>query len=281
MSNSTNSFFGDMEKAIRQYWDFGNIFQMSIDKKHDSEYVFYDGPPFANGLPHYGHLLTGFVKDLVARYQTMQGNKVGRRFGWDCHGLPAEVGAEKELGIHGVADITKYGIGKFNQYCQGSVLKYAGQWEEYVSKQSRWVDFENDYKTMDLDYMESVIWGFKRLYDKGLMYQGSRIMPYSWKCQTPLSNFEIKLDNSYRQKESKSLFVKFELEDVTPEIAEAYPDVKTFYMVAWTTTPWTLPSNLSLAVHSEIDYTVLISGDEGYIVASELHDKLKEKLKIK
>ena len=165
-------------RAIIGFWDADHTFQASIDqpRRGADEYVFYDGPPFANGLPHYGHLLTGFVKDAVPRYQTMRGQRVERRFGWDCHGLPAEVETEKELGIAGHPAITAFGIGKFNDACRTSVLRYTDEWERYVTRQARWVDFENDYKTLDLSYMESVMWAFKTLWDKGLVYEGFRVL---------------------------------------------------------------------------------------------------------
>ena len=164
----------------------------------DNEFVFYDGPPFANGLPHYGHLLTGFVKDAVPRYQTMRGHRVERRFGWDCHGLPAEMEAEKELEVSGRAGIVEYGIDRFNDYCRALVQRTTDAWERYVTRQARWVDFANDYKTMDLSYMESVMWAFKALWEKGLLYEGERVLPYCWECETPLSNFETRQDDAYR-----------------------------------------------------------------------------------
>lgn len=216
----------------------------------NNEFVFYDGPPFANGLPHYGHLLTGFVKDLFPRYQTMKGKRVERRFGWDCHGLPAEMGAEKELGISGSQAIKKFGIDNFNNYCRTSVMKYTSEWEDYVTRQARWVDFQNDYKTMDTSFMESTIWAFKQLYDKGMVYEAYRVMPYSWAAETPLSNFETRLDNSYRDREDKAVTVAFELLD-RPDGA---PDADKYYLLAWTTTPWTLPSNLALAVKPDMEY---------------------------
>ena len=178
-----------------------------------NEYVFYDGPPFANGLPHYGHLLTGFVKDAVPRYQTMRGRRVERRFGWDCHGLPAEVEAERELGIAGHPAITAFGIDQFNAFCRTSVLRYTNEWERYVTRQARWVDFDNDYKTLDLDYMESVMWAFKTLWDKGLIYEGFRVLAYCWRCETPLSNTETRMDDVYRDRQDPALTVWFELDD--------------------------------------------------------------------
>lgn len=267
---SSNQSFPELETEILKFWQDNNIFQKSIDNRpaeangENNEFIFYDGPPFANGLPHYGHLLTGFIKDLVARYQTIKGHKVERRFGWDCHGLPAEMAAEKELKISGRKQITDYGIDKFNAHCQTSVMKFTEEWQDYVTRQARWVDFNNDYKTMDKNFMESVIWAFKSLYEKGLVYQSMRVMPYSWACQTPLSNFETRLDNSYRERADKAITVSFALKEKPTQLAEA-----DFYKVlAWTTTPWTLPSNLALAIGEDIQY-VAVKKDNGYYILAE------------
>ena len=253
-----NPDFPAIEQEILGFWKENKLFQQSVDSRHalsatgeNNEFIFYDGPPFANGLPHYGHLLTGFVKDVFARYQTMQGKHVERRFGWDCHGLPAEMGSEKELGISGRQAIQNFGIDKFNEHCRSSVMKYTGEWEEYVTRQARWVDFKNDYKTMDINFMESVLWAFKQLYDKGLVYEAYRVMPYSWAAETPLSNFETKLDNSYREREDKAITVAFELN----EAPVGAPKADKYYILAWTTTPWTLPSNLALGVNKDIEYS--------------------------
>jgi len=176
-----------IERRILEGWAADRTFEASVDQRPlDDEYVFYDGPPFANGLPHYGHILTGYVKDVVPRYQTMRGHRVARRFGWDTHGLPAEMQVEQELGIAGHKAINAYGIDKFNDACRTSVLRYTAEWERYVDRMARWVDFEDDYKTMDPSYMESVMWAFKQLWDKGLIYQAYRVMPYSWGAETPL-----------------------------------------------------------------------------------------------
>lgn len=270
-----NPDFVALEKEILEFWKREGIFQKSVDKNKSAgeQYVFYDGPPFANGLPHYGHLLTGYVKDLVARYQTMRGRVVERRFGWDCHGLPAEMGAEKELGISGRQAIIEYGIGKFNDYCRENVMRYASEWERYVDRQGRWVDFQNDYKTMDKDFMESVLWAFSELYKKGLIYESYRVMPYSWAAETPLSNFETRLDNATREREDKAITVAFELDEVPkfeklgvpPETLEKFTMAKKFYLLGWTTTPWTLPSNLALAVSRDLAYVVHVEGDRAYI----------------
>ncbi|MDY5584770.1 MAG: class I tRNA ligase family protein, partial [Arcanobacterium sp.] len=197
--------FPNLEKEVLAYWEADQTFQASIDNRPagengENEFVFYDGPPFANGLPHYGHLLTGYVKDLIARFQTQRGHKVERDFGWDTHGLPAELEAEKILGIEDKSEIEgKFGIETFNETCRSSVMKYAGEWKEYVNRQARWADFDGGYRTYEPDYMESVIWGFKQLYDKGLAYEGYRVLPYCWNDQTPLSNHELKMDDDVYQ----------------------------------------------------------------------------------
>ena len=246
--------FPSIEERVLAYWRANRIFERSVSnrpagERGANEYVFYDGPPFANGLPHYGHLLTGFVKDIIPRYQTLRGRRVTRNFGWDCHGLPAEMEAEKELGISGRARITEYGIERFNDYCRSSVLRYTEAWQETVTRQARWVDFKNDYKTMDLPYMESVLWAFKQLYERGLIYEGYRVMPYSWAAQTPVSNFETRLDNSYRERQDPAITVRFTL-------APGAGDAKSLELWVWTTTPWTLPSNLALAVGEDIEYAL-------------------------
>ncbi len=243
--------FAAIERRTLDRWREERTFERSVEARSaDDEYVFYDGPPFANGLPHYGHLLTGYVKDVVPRYQTMRGRRVERRFGWDCHGLPAEMEAERQLGVAGRKAITGYGIERFNRHCRESVLRYTAEWESYVTRQARWVDFENDYKTMDLSYMESVMWAFRTLWDKGLIYEAQRVVPYSWGAETPLSNFEIRLDDATRPRQDPALTVAFRLrpdgDDTTPTD-----------LLAWTTTPWTLPSNLALAVGPDVAYAVM------------------------
>lgn len=204
--------FPDLEQKVLKQWDDDDTFRASVaNRDGNEEFVFYDGPPFANGLPHYGHLLTGYVKDLVPRFQTMRGRKVERRFGWDCHGLPAELEAEKQLGIKDKAEIEVMGLAKFNEYCKASVLKYTDEWRDYVTRQARWVDFDNDYKTLDVDFMESVMWAFKELHDKGLIYQGFRVLPYSWYEQTPLSNQETRLDDAYKMRQDPAVTVDMPL----------------------------------------------------------------------
>ncbi|MBN39971.1 MAG: isoleucine--tRNA ligase [Acidimicrobiaceae bacterium] len=253
----------NIEKSILERWAKEKTFQTSIDERpENTEYVFYDGPPFANGLPHHGHLLTGYVKDVIPRYHTMRGKRVERRFGWDCHGLPAEMESEKQLGVSGRAAITDFGIQNFNEHCEKSVLKYTDDWEEIVERQARWVDFENDYKTMDLPYMESVMWAFKQLWDKGLIYESYRVMPYSWGAETPLSNFEIRLDDATRPRQDPAITVAFDLEQ-KPD------DIGPMKILAWTTTPWTLPSNLALAVGSDIQYSILDYQGQLFILGEE------------
>lgn len=263
-----------LEQGIQAFWDADRTFEASIEQRPagtspgltDNEFVFYDGPPFANGLPHYGHLLTGYVKDAVPRYQTMRGHRVERRFGWDCHGLPAEVEAEKELGISGHPEIAEFGIDKFNDVCRTSVLRYTSEWERYVGRQARWVDFANDYKTLDLPYMESVMWAFRTLHDKGLVYEGFRVLAYCWRCETPLSNTETRMDDVYRDRQDPALTVAFELE--TGE-----------HVLAWTTTPWTLPANLALAVGPNIEYAVMQHPDgRRYVLAESRLDAYEREI---
>lgn len=251
--------FSALEESTLNYWTADDTFaasvaQNDVGESGDNEFVFYDGPPFANGLPHYGHLLTGFVKDAVPRYQTMRGKRVERRFGWDCHGLPAEAEAERQLGISGRQAITDYGIDKFNDYCKVSVLQYTSEWKRYVTRQARWVDFEHSYKTLDPTYMESVMWAFKTLWDKGLIYEGFRVLPYSWALETPLSNTETRMDDAYKQVQDPALTISFQL-DTGEEL------------LAWTTTPWTLPSNLALAVAPDVVYVAVKKDDRTYILA--------------
>ncbi|MGW6448086.1 isoleucine--tRNA ligase [Lentzea sp. NPDC055074] len=252
--------FPNLEQDVLGYWKDDETFQASIERNAagengDNEFVFYDGPPFANGLPHYGHLLTGYVKDVVPRYQTMRGKHVERRFGWDTHGMPAEYEAEKQLGITQKHEIDELGIEKFNEACRTSVLQYTDQWREYVTRQARWVDFDNDYKTLDLDYMESVMWAFKALWDKGLIYEGFRVLWYCWRCQTPLSNTETKMDDAYRDRQDPAVTVALRLESGEKALV-------------WTTTPWTLPSNLAAAVHPDVDYVTVVGSDgDKYLLA--------------
>ncbi len=234
--------FPELEKEILEFWQKNNVFQESIDHRDQSKpFVFYDGPPFATGLPHYGHLLASTVKDIVPRYYSMRGYRVERRFGWDCHGLPVEMEIQNKLGLKSNEDIEEYGVDKFNEACREIVLRYSSEWKSTINKLGRWVDFENDYKTMDHDFMESVWWVFKRLYDKGLIYKGFKVLPYSWKAGTILSNFEANLN--YRDVDDPSITIKFRSVENENE-----------FFLAWTTTPWTTVSNLALAVNPNLDY---------------------------
>ena len=253
--------FPAIEQEILAFWEQDGTFAASIaEREGGEEWVFYDGPPFANGLPHYGHLLTGYAKDVFPRYQTMRGKKVDRRFGWDTHGLPAELEAMRQLGITKKEEIEAMGIETFNAEAKSSVLRYTGEWEEYVTRQARWVDFENDYKTLDITFMESVIWAFKQLYDKGLAYEGFRVLPYCWNDETPLSNHELRMDDDvYKMRQDQSVTVTFPL---TGEKAQTL-DLVGVRALAWTTTPWTLPTNAALAVGPTIDYVVVPAGPAG------------------
>ncbi len=267
--------FPAVERAVLRYWQADQTFAASVGARPagengSNEFVFYDGPPFANGLPHYGHLLTGYVKDVVPRYQTMRGRRVERRFGWDTHGLPAEVEAERQLGISHKSEIERMGVADFNEACRASVLRYTREWRDYVTRQARWVDFDNDYKTLDLDYMESVLWAFKTLWDKGLVYQGFRVLWYCWRCETPLSNTETKMDDVYRNRQDPAVTVGLRLAPADSDRPDpALADLDGVLALVWTTTPWTLPSNLAVAVHPDLDYVTVEAGGERYLLAED------------
>lgn len=260
---TTSRSFPELEQEVLKYWEEHETFKKSVAQREDAEeYVFYDGPPFANGLPHYGHLLTGYVKDIVPRFRTMMGYKVDRRFGWDTHGLPAELEAEKQLGIKNRTEIDDMGLAEFNAYCKKSVLKYTQEWKDYVTRQGRWVDFDNGYKTLDIGYMESVLWAFKTLYDKGLIYKGFRVLPYSWAEHTPLSNQETHLDDSYKMRQDPALTVAMPLCIPADHPLSGTPFDGAAALI-WTTTPWTLPSNLAIAVHPNETYLVVeVAGEK-------------------
>jgi isoleucyl-tRNA synthetase len=251
--------FPEIERGILAFWKGDDTFRASVANREGcEEWVFYDGPPFANGLPHYGHLLTGYAKDLFPRYQTMRGKQVHRRFGWDTHGLPAELEAERQLGITDKSQIEEMGIAAFNSAAKSSVLTYTKEWQEYVTRQARWVDFENDYKTLDVTFMESVVWAFSELYKKGLAYEGYRVLPYCWRDQTPLSNHELRMDDDvYKMRQDQSVTVTFPL---VGEKAEAL-GLTGVRALAWTTTPWTLPTNAALAVGPDIPYGVVADAE--------------------
>lgn len=258
--------FPEIERDTLAFWESDDTFRASIANREGSEeWVFYDGPPFANGLPHYGHLLTGYAKDLFPRFQTMRGKKVDRVFGWDTHGLPAELEAMKQLGITEKTQIEQMGLAAFNAKARESVLAYTHEWEDYVTRQARWVDFERGYKTLDTSYMESVLWAFKTLHDKGLAYEGHRVLPYCWRDETPLSSHELRMDDDvYKMRQDPSVTVTFPLVGAKAE-ALGLTGVRA---LAWTTTPWTLPTNLALAVGPDIRYVVLPGGPAG---AADVH----------
>lgn len=249
--------FPDVERGILELWQRIGAFERSVeDRPKETRYVFYDGPPFATGLPHYGHLVASTLKDIVPRYWTMRGHRVERRFGWDTHGLPIEMEMEKALGLSGPTAIAEYGVGKFNEKCRENVLRYTEEWRKVVGRLGRWVDFDNDYKTMDPTFMESVWWVFDQLWQKGLVYQDFRVMPFSWRLSTSLSNFEANLD--YRMVQDPAITVTAPLLD-EPGTA----------LLLWTTTPWTLPSNLAAAVGDEVEYVKARRPDDAtlYIIA--------------
>ena len=260
------SQFPAMEEEVLNFWTTNQIFQQSITKDApQGDYVFYDGPPFATGTPHYGHLVANLIKDVVPRFWTMRGYRVERKWGWDCHGLPIENIIEKDLGFKTKQDIVAYGIDKFNAACRERVLEYAEDWQTTINRLGRWVDMKNPYRTMDLDYMESVWSVFKKLYDKGLIYEGYRSMYVCPRCETTLSQSEV--SEGYRDIKDLSAIAKFELID----------EPGTF-VLAWTTTPWTLIANVALAVGADIDYAQISSEGNNFILAkSRLADVFKDK----
>lgn len=241
-SPSENFSFAEAEKKILKFWQEKDIFKKSLDKtKKGKNYIFYDGPPFATGLPHHGHIVASTLKDIVPRYFTMRGYYVDRRFGWDCHGLPIEQEIDKKFQMSANDFVALHGVKKYNDECRGIVDRYVNEWEKTIGRLGRWVDFKNDYKTMDLTFMESTWWVFKSIWDKGLIYQGNKIVPYSPALQTALSNFEA--GQNYQDIQDPAVTVLFR--------TKSHPKT---YLAAWTTTPWTLPSNLSLCVNPEIEY---------------------------
>ncbi|MBO4305144.1 MAG: isoleucine--tRNA ligase [Lentisphaeria bacterium] len=247
--------FPRMEEEVLAFWKQNGTFAKSLEnRKGKEEFVFYDGPPFATGLPHYGHLLAGTIKDVVPRYQTMRGKYCERTFGWDCHGLPVEYEMEKQLNLSGKKEIEDYGIDKFNEACRSIVLRYTSEWKEIVTRMGRWVDFENGYRTMDLTYMESIWNVFKQLWDKGLIYEGYKVLPYCARCSTPLSNFEA--NQGYKEVTDPTVTIRFKLKGE-----------ENTYILALTTTPWTLPSNMALAFGPDVDYVKVKDGDVYYILA--------------
>ena len=260
--------FPKQEEEVLKFWQDNDIFKKSVSQREGAEdFVFYDGPPFATGLPHFGHFIPSTIKDIIPRYQTMKGKRVERRFGWDCHGLPVENLIEKELGLNSKHEIESYGIDKFNEACQASVLKYTSEWRKTITRMGRWVDFDHDYKTMNPEFMESIWWVAKSLWDKGLIYEGKYILPYCPRCSTVLSTHE--LAQGYKDVQDQTVTVRFKITKAPEGVND--PDMtngKTYFL-AWTTTPWTLPSNLGLCMGPEIDYVKILDKESGdfYIFA--------------
>src|SRR3989338_2135828 len=264
------------EKEILKFWKENKIFEKSLAKDSpEGEFVFYDGPPFATGLPHYGSLLSSIAKDVFCRYKTMRGYHVRRRWGWDCHGLPIENMIEKRLGLKSKKDIEAMGVEKFNETCRSAVLETADAWKEYIERVGRWVEFDNAYMTMDNSFMESVWWALKQLWDKELIYEGRKVLMYCPRCETPLAKAEVAMDNSYKTVTEEAVTVKFKVKNPKKD---SLPE--NTYFLAWTTTPWTLPSNIALAIKEEIDYCLIEQDKENYILAKERLAVLKEGYKV-
>ncbi|MDR2740953.1 MAG: isoleucine--tRNA ligase [Treponema sp.] len=301
--------FPRLEEEVLEFWEKNKIFEKSVSGREgrpENDFVFYDGPPFATGLPHFGHFVPSTIKDIIPRYQTMKGKRVERRFGWDCHGLPVETLIEKELGLNSKTDIERYGVAAFNEACRASVLRYVKEWREVITRLGRWIDFDNDYKTMDGDYMETIWWVVKSLWEKGLIYEGHYILPYCPRCATVLSNHELNL-GGFKDVHDPAITVRFKVKSdlwpaggspppggevefceakllkdsrsessatppgggSTPATPPALP--ANTYLLAWTTTPWTLPSNLALTLGPDIDYALVADksgdGEDHYILA--------------
>jgi len=259
----------ETEKQILEFWKKNRIFEKTLNKK-GKDFVFYDGPPFATGTPHYGHIVASLIKDMVPRFWTMKGYRVERKWGWDCHGLPIENIVEEELGLKHKKDILRIGVHKFNETARSKVLTYTGEWKKVIERMGRWADMDNPYKTMDLTFMESVWWVFKQLWDKGLIYQGYRSMHICPRCETTLSQSEV--SDNYLDVEDISVIAKFELAGPSNSSGQ----IEKTFILAWTTTPWTLPGNVALAMGEKIEYVKVRSGEENYILARQNLDKIFE-----
>ena len=269
--NDNKSQTAKREEETLKFWQENDIFNKTLKKESPKgEFVFHEGPPFATGLPHYGSLLASIIKDIIPRYKTMRGFHVRRRWGWDCHGLPIENMVEKSLSIKSKKEIEEMGVEKFNETCRASVLSCAGDWKKFVERIARWVDFDNSYKTMDVSYMESVWWAIKQIHEKGLLYEGRKVLMYCPRCETPLAKAEVNMDNSYKDITDISVYVKSKLKS-GQKFGQGKETKDSVYMITWTTTPWTLPGNTAVAVGKNINYTALrIKGvPELLIVASE------------
>ena len=266
---NNNIDLASQEQSISNYWDKIEAFDNSMqNRKNEKTFRFYDGPPFPTGSPHYGNLLAGVIKDIVPRYWTMRGYYVERRFGWDVHGLPIEMEVQKQLGLDDHQQIKEFGIGNFNEACRSQVQTNTENWERVTRKIGRWVDFENDYKTMDIDFMESVWWVFKNLWENDLIYKDYKVLPYSWSAATPLSNFEANMD--YRDVEDPSIFFTLDAREDFNKIK------KSDKFLVWTTTPWCIPGNLAIAIGNEINYLRIQIDNDIYWIAEDLITELKD-----
>lgn len=271
------NLYSEQEEKTLNFWRKNKIFEKSVSSRPEkNQFVFYDGPPFATGLPHYGHILSSVTKDLFPRYQTMKGKRVRRRWGWDCHGLPIETLVEKELGVSGKKEIEEKGIEAFNEKARSMVLSYVSQWKQMIDRIGRWVEFDNSYKTMDSTYMESVWWALKKLWDKGLIYEGRKVLMYCPRCETPVSNAEVSMDNSYKNITEESVTVKFKIAN-----PDKYNLPANTCLLAWTTTPWTLPANVALAVGETIEYVLVKSGSDYFILAKDAVGRSSRKFEVK
>ena len=268
--------YAAMERDILDFWKREKVFEESVAARpEEKSYVFYDGPPFITGLPHSGTLLSSIVKDVVPRFQTMRGYRVERRWGWDCHGLPAENYVEDKLGLRDKQAVLDYGLERYITACRESMIQTSSLWEESIDRIARWVEFQNAYKTMDPSYMESVWWAFKKLYGEGKIYEGEKILVYCTRCATPVSKAEVAMDNSYRDVSDPSVFVKFELTAESQDVLVAAVGLKkelagSLSLLAWTTTPWTLPANTALAVNPDLDYALIAFGGNYHVLAKDL-----------
>ncbi len=277
-SNAPN--FNDVELGVLEFWKQNKIFEKSLEQTKNGEpFIFYDGPPFATGTPHYGSILPTVIKDAIPRYQTMRGRYVRRRWGWDCHGLPIENIVEQKLGISGKKQIEELGVDKFNEACRQNVMTYVAEWGKMVERIARWTEFDNSYKTMDTTFMESVWWGLQQVWNKGLIYEDNKVLMYCSRCETPISNFEVAMDNSYKDVTEDSAFVKFKLQP-KQRVLDFITTDKT-YALAWTTTPWTLPGNTALNIGPEITYVIVEQDDNTYILAKDRLEVLEGQYEVK
>jgi isoleucyl-tRNA synthetase len=264
--------FPTEEEKVLAYWEEIDAFHKQLELSEGKpEFTFYDGPPFATGKPHYGHIAAGTIKDVVTRYATMKGHHVERRFGWDCHGLPIEFEIDKTHNISSSVEREELGVRRYNELCREIVMRYSKEWEKTVTRFARWIDFERDYKTMDKDYMESVWWTFKQVFDRDLVYRGTKIMPFSTACNTVLSNFEA--GSNYKEVPDPAIIITF------PVLQDGEPTS----FIAWTTTPWTLPSNLALAVNPKLDYVRWRDAEteKVYICMKDRLEYVKKQTRIK